>query len=270
MATFKGLPFKEYQELEGINKSSLDLINKAPALLKWSKECPEDKDGKNAGIFGNAFHTIVLEPEKFEERYCVALKCDKRTIDGKAEYKAFIDEVKGKKLIILDQKEIHKLKLMQGSVMAHPEARSLIEASEKEVSFHCEREGYWTKSRHDGIVKSRHVSFDLKSLDPGNREFDKAWGTAVAKRRYDVQAAHYEEDYKHEFGVGLRAFYFIVVSKSLSLGRYECRVMKLSTEQKDQGREDREKNIKRYLSCSESNKWPGIETTVIPAYTQRS
>jgi exodeoxyribonuclease VIII len=164
---------------------------------------------------------------------------------------------------------MHQLKLMHGSVMAHPEARKILELGETEVTFHCQREGYNTKSRHDILIESAKVSCDLKTLDPGSKEFSEAWGAAVEKRRYDVQAAHYNEDFKHELGCNLKAFYFIVVSKSLSMGRYECRVMKLNPEQKEQGMIDRNKDVKRYLDCMNSGKFPGIETTVTPAYAKR-
>ncbi|MCP4365445.1 MAG: hypothetical protein GY800_09135 [Planctomycetes bacterium] len=267
MAILKGLPFDEYRKLEGVNKSTLDLINKAPGLVQWMRDCPEDTAKKNAGIFGNAFHTLVLEPEKFEKKYIVAPKIDKRTKAGKEEYQEFSSQSKGK--IILDQEEMHQLKLMQGSVMAHPEARKLIELAETEVTFHCDRGSYSTKSRHDGFIQKSMVSFDLKTIDPGNKELTEAWGATVEKRRYDVQAAHYNEDVIFEFGNNLKAFYFIVVSKSLSMGRYECRVMRLGLEQYEQGLEDRNKDMKKYLKCMDSERWPGIETTITPAYAKR-
>ena len=267
MSVIRGLSLEDYKKLDGVNKSTLDLVNKAPALIEWMQNCPEDTTKENAGIFGNAFHTLVLEPEMFESRYIVAPNVDRRTTSGKKEYAEFIEMSKG--LIVLSQDDMHKLKLMQGSVMAHPESSRLIELSEKEVTFHCDRNGYFTKSRHDlTIIKSR-VSCDLKTIDPGNKSFEDAWGEAVEKRRYDVQAAHYGEDFKHEFKEDLREFYFIVVSKSLSLGRYECRVMKLNDEHKDQGKIDRDKDLKRYLDCLKSGKFPGIETTVSPAYAKR-
>lgn len=265
--TIEKLPFEKYRELDGINKSTLDLIDKSPAMVLWSKNCPEDKEKNNAGVFGNAFHTLILEPDEFEDRYVVAPKVDKRTKAGKAEYELFKAESVGK--ILLEQKEMHQLKLMQGSVVAHPEARRLIDVAQTEVTFHCNRGKYWTKSRHDGLIKSAGVSFDLKTLDIGNKDFADAWGHSVETRRYDVQEAHYREDYAFEFGEELKAFYFIVVSKTLSLGKYETRVMKNGKDMLERGLADRNKNIKTYLDCVKTGKWPGIETTVVPAYSKR-
>ena len=267
MAVIRGLSFEDYKKLDGVNKSTLDLVNKAPALIEWMNNCPEDTTKENAGIFGSAFHTLVLEPDMFEKKYIVAPKIDRRTNAGKKEYEEFLSA--SKDLVVLSQEDMHKLKLMQGSVMAHPEARKMIELSEKEVTFQCDRGGYSTKSRHDIFIEKSRVSCDLKTIDPGNKSFEDSWGEAVEKRRYDVQAAHYGDDFKHEFGEELRDFYFIVVSKSLSLGRYECRVMKLNDEQKEQGKVDRDKDLKRYLDCLKSGKFPGIETTVSPAYAKR-
>ena len=71
MGVIEKLPFDEYRNLDGINKSTLDLINKSPALVEWQRNCPEDTTKENAGVFGNAFHTLILEPDEFEHRYIV-------------------------------------------------------------------------------------------------------------------------------------------------------------------------------------------------------
>ncbi len=60
------LPFEEYQQLPGLNQST---------LKKWLSTTPIQHDSyKNlqALQFGNAGHCLLLEPEKFEDLYVSA------------------------------------------------------------------------------------------------------------------------------------------------------------------------------------------------------
>ena len=263
----ENMPFEEYKEIDAINNSTLSLVSKSLGLIEWSKNCPSDDKEDDAGIFGNAFHCLVLEPDEFASRYIVAPKCDRRKTEGKKIYQDFLD-TRGNK-IVLEQKTMKQLDLMRGSVMAHPEAKKMIEAAKKEVTFVCEHEGHRTKSRHDLFIPGAMVSADLKTLDPGTREFHEAWGAAVEKRRYDVQEAHYRADVEHETWECLRGFFFIVVSKRQTLGRYETHVMRLTNEQRERGAKTRERDIEKYLKGIASGRMPGIEVTVTPAYALR-
>ncbi len=261
------MSFEEYKAIDAVNNSTLKLVAVSPALVLWDKECPKDDEDDDAGVFGNALHCIVLEPNEFDKRYAVAPTSPRNTKEGKAEHAEF--ELTVGDRIVIGAKDKRKLVLMWGSVMAHPEARAIIDACKKEVTYICDHGTHKTKSRHDLNSKKLRISGDLKSIDPGNKPFAKAWADAVEERCYDEQEAHYRHDFKHETGEDLKDFFFIAVSKRKTLGRYETHVMRLTKEQRENGEKLRKRNTKRYLECLKSGKFPGIETTETPKFSNR-
>lgn len=51
---------------------------------------------KDAYVVGSAFHTLTLEPHKFDSEFAVAPMCDKRTKAGKEIYEQFVSSAERK------------------------------------------------------------------------------------------------------------------------------------------------------------------------------
>lgn len=84
--------------------SSLKEFNLSPKhyieYIERKKEATPDM------ILGSAFHCYILENEKFDNKYIVAPKFDKRTKEGKANSEAFQLEHTGKETLTPDQWDV--------------------------------------------------------------------------------------------------------------------------------------------------------------------
>lgn len=119
---------EDYHAGDGVSKSQLDMVAKNPALLKWVKAAPEDEEKKSALDMGTALHCLLLEPKEFDKRFIVAPQFNRRTNQGKADEEAFLKDVAGMGMTVMDAEQGRKLKLMRDSAMAHPAARWMLEA----------------------------------------------------------------------------------------------------------------------------------------------
>jgi exodeoxyribonuclease VIII len=75
------LSSEAYHHGPGISRSGLMEFKRSPYHY-WYKHLNPDyiaEPATPAQIFGNALHTYVLEPEKFDQQFFVAPKFDKRT-----------------------------------------------------------------------------------------------------------------------------------------------------------------------------------------------
>lgn len=69
---YPDMPAAEYHAAPAASKSDLDKIARSPAHYRAYKENPPEQT--KAMALGTAFHTLVLEPEKFSGDYCLALR----------------------------------------------------------------------------------------------------------------------------------------------------------------------------------------------------
>lgn len=255
---------QEYHGGEGVSKSQLDLIGKCPALVKWNAKAPEDEDKKNALIMGTALHCLLLEPQFFDERFAVMPKYDLRTNNGKESAKKFNLENEHK--IILLEEEKRKLRLMQESTFAHPAARKLLD-----MDGHCESSIFWIddetgllcKIRPDKIINGKPIIVDVKKTGDMDR-----FSNSIDEYRYHVQASMYMDGYRQHFGV-TPTFIFIVVSESISAGKYPVRVFILDDHDLSVGYELYRNNILTYAHCINSGEWDGVELIKRPEWARR-
>ena len=78
----KQMSAEDYRNNEAFSRSQLFKLSKSPAHFKYALENPEVETPALA--FGTAFHSYVLEKDKFDNEYIVAPKLDRRTKEGKA------------------------------------------------------------------------------------------------------------------------------------------------------------------------------------------
>ncbi|WP_272962294.1 PD-(D/E)XK nuclease-like domain-containing protein [Alcanivorax jadensis] len=254
---YKDIPNAAYHAGEGISKSQLDMLAKAPALLPWSKAAPEDKEKMKALDFGDAMHAVLLEPHRFENEYVVAPKFDRRSKAGKAEAEAW--EAANANRVQLTAEDGRKIALMRESVMAHPDARRLLDAEgDVESSIYWEEGGVLCRCRPDKALPTHNFIVDVKTTaDMAKFHF------SARDYRYDVQDAYYSSGYRHHFG-DHPTFIFLVVSTSISCGKYPVELLELSPEDKDNGIQLYRAELETYRQCLETNDWPGIRTLSLP------
>lgn len=259
---YTNIPNADYHAGPGISKSILDLAHKAPALVEWNRRAPRDEQAVGATDLGDAFHALLLEPERFHSDFIVAPAVDRRTKAGKEEYAEFLDAARGRK--VLDADDARKLGLMRESALAHPFARRLLEAEgDVEASI------YWTdpdtgllcRCRPDKRVTAHRILLDVKTCADVAR-----FATSVEEYRYHVQDAFYSEGEARCFGEPPAAFLFLVVSTSLDAGRYPTRLFALTPSEREAGRTAWRKDLDTIAECERTGIWPGIETISRPAW----
>lgn len=257
---------EEYHSGPAVSKSQLDDIAISPAVYQWKKSAPVDEEKLTALDMGTALHCLLLEPDEFEGRFIIAPEFNRRTTIGKESEKAFLDDCKATGKTVMTFEEGRKLRLMRESVMAHPDARLLLEHDR-----HAESSLYWTdeetgeqcRIRPDSYLTDVPVTFDVKkTADIGRFE------THVEEFRYYVQDAMYTEGYEKLFGEP-SDFFFLMVSDTIDCGRYPVRVMKVEQDWKSAGYEEWHKNLRRFHECKLNDDWHDFETLYRPFWAKR-
>ncbi len=199
----------------GLSKSSLDKINKSIDHYFMEPD-PET----TAMQVGSAFHTVILEPEKFHEEYiCGPVDCDKRTSAGKKAWNELQED--NPKKVILGVSDWDMIHYMKESLSRHNLASDMLKLdegyAEETIMWNDEELNTLMKGRTDFRNLSRKAIIDLKSTrdsTPDKIEKD-LWSTDL---RYHLQAAIYTDGIRSILKDQRWEFYFIYVEKKPPYG----------------------------------------------------
>ena len=266
--TLYDLPNDVYHGANGYSKSSLDIIAKDAGLLEWAKNAPEDEEKKATLDFGTAVHSCILEPDLYESDYAVMEKVNGATKEGKAYKAKFLADREQDGLEVLTAEEDKKIRLMSGSLKAHPKAAQLLKNGAAEVSIFWRdpETGIVFKIRCDWLTKLGDTPFifDVKTCD--NPElFEKS----VAEYRYHVQDAFYSWVFESAMKVA-PIFSFGVVGKHINCGKYPVRLLLLDPKDKLEGAAKCEEAIETLVECINTDRWGGFEIITRPAWAKKN
>lgn len=255
----KDLPNDEYHQRDEVSKSQLDLFHHDQYGIDWQKKCPVDDDKVKVFDFGDAMHAICLEPDRLKSEFIVMPAFNLRTNAGKEEKAAWLCENDGKKVLTTDEHK--KLNLMFESVMAHPQARALIEAEGL-----AESSWFWTDS--DTGVKCRcrpdkqigRLLVDVKTT-PDLAKFKYS----VDDFRYYVQDPFYSDGVSAN-GIAEPEMEFLVIQKSISAGRYPVMVCRLPEDVIEYGRIIYKQDLEAYARYLDGKREPTIELEMAPRF----
>lgn len=245
------MPAAEYFAHPAVNQSRLKKLAKAntPRHFKASLDKPEPDKGEFA--FGRALHTLLLEPEKFDESVLVW----KDTASRAEKYKKFALENPGKDIILASEAE--SLPLMADAFRTHPLSRGILNGARKEVTI------FWAdavtnmgcKARLD-ILHEDGVVYDIKTARDASLmgfAYDaKSYG-------YDRQAAWYLDAATAAFGEKFTKFGFVVLEKEEP---FEVQVFYCDEASIERGRQKNARDLAVYAHCLRTGIWPGYPQTV--------
>lgn len=237
----------EYHATKAISKSVLDMASRDLYMPMWSRECPQDQEKMKAFDFGDAMHAICLEPDRLKSEFVVMPNLNLRTNAGKQEKAEFEEEHKDSK--ILTAAEHKQLNLMFESVMAYKPARDLIEAdgvAERSYFWTDSQTGLECKCRPDKEITADNLLVDIKTA-PDLKKFSYS----VDDYRYYVQDPWYCDGVTR-FGRGPMRMEFLVIQKTVEIGRYPVMVVRLPEEAIQYGRLQYQKDLIRYSQFLES------------------
>lgn len=257
---------EDYHAGDGVSKSQLDMVALSPALLKWQKSAPVDTEKLKALDMGTALHCLLLEPEEFDKRFIVAPQFNRRSNQGKSDEEAFMRDVAGMGMTVMDAEQGRRLQLMRDSAMAHPAARWMLEAegySEASMYWIDEETGELCRTRPDRYLKQHPVIVDVKKVADMDR-----FARHVEEFRYHVQDAMYREGALRTTGKP-HGFFFIAVSETIDCGRYPVRVFELDAPDIDAGHALFRRDLNTYHQCRTSDDWGGVEIIKRPEWARK-
>jgi len=209
--------FDQYLALDRVSNSYLNKLSRVPAMAKVKTEATP------AMTFGTAFHSFILEPDKFSNQIAVCPKCDKRTKAGKEVYADFTAESAQKVVISID--EFETIQSMRESISRHPAAARLLSEgiAEQSVLWTDHDTGIECKARPDWITKDS-VVVDLKTTrDASEYGFTKS----IVNFRYYQQSAMYLDALNIVDDIEYTEFVFVAIETTIP---FRVEVYSLDTE----------------------------------------
>ena len=260
------MPADHYHLHPAVGHSGLVRIMRSPAHYREYVTHPPE--ATPAMQLGTAFHTALLEPDRFGDAFVVAPRFDRRTKDGKAAAEAWEADNAGK--IALSAEQMAAIQSMAYLVRCHTGADKLLSHGLAEMS------GFWTdpeagiecKCRPDFLVMEgdRIIGIvDVKTCCDASAD---GFARAIATLGYDVQAAFYQDGVKTLTGRTI-PFYFIAVEKDAP---YAVAAYKASDEVIEVGRTKYRGALQLLTWCREHDTWPAyqpngeIETINLPRW----
>jgi hypothetical protein len=214
-------------------------------LAKWLSP-PEEPTP--ALVIGHAFHLSVLEPDLYK-RFVVVQPEFKGEGMRKAKSDWLATLPPG--AVVLKEEDKARVDAMRESVMAHPLARRLFEASGM-----VEASGYWVDPETGILCRCRpdklltHAVPDLKSTIDASPD---GFARAIVQHGYHIQSAHY--------GAGIEAingeappWLFVPCEKDPP---YACAVYVADEAMLARGRAERAKVMRELRTAIETDTWPG-------------
>lgn len=258
---FTGMHQDEYRALPALSNSDATMIQVNPSDYVWSRNAPTNFAKVQTKDMGTALHALLLEPETYDDLILVSSVKGRNT-------KAFENEVAtNPDNIVLTAEEAEQIKIMAGSVMAHPKASKLLALkgnNECSVIVNDPLTGADLKCRPDkDAVELIGACIDVKkTADLSKWRTDKEWLNPMFEFDYGHQAAFYLHTLSLHYGFEVKKFIFVAIQSSIALGRYPVGVFEVSKEQLIAwgfwGR--MLANIDRYKQCLDNNDWEHSET----------
>jgi len=182
-----------HADKESISRSALMDFDKS-AYTYWAKHLNPDrpkKDATDAMILGSAFHTLILEPNKFGNIYAVMPEKKLLRDVGREEYdlnESRINAIKQNlaKNTIISLTDYNNLIAMKERLKSKDNAMSLIEDAPIENSFFWrdEHSGLLLKARPD--ILHDNMIVDLKTCSDAS---PRAFQAEMVKYGYHIQGA---------------------------------------------------------------------------------
>lgn len=270
MRIIKDLANEVYHSDAAISRSGIREFLRSPYHY-WSEylnpKAPPRKFS-DAMKMGSAFHTYILEYDKFEDDYEVEPpKVLLKDVGRKAydEYKLQLQELLDCGKIILSPEEYNILRAMEESLVNNQIAMDLISDCEYEVSL------FWSdphtqiacKARPD-IVGKEYIA-DLKTIS--SADF-RTFQSSIDAGAYHIQAAMIRDAYREITGKDYTQFIYICVENKYP---FATAIYILNEEALEIGRAEYKQALLDMKICFEKNEWLSyqIQTIGLPAWKKK-
>lgn len=250
------IPIEEYHQHPAISRSGIMEMQKTQ-FHYWHRYLNPRRTIEietDSMAFGRAFHTKILEPDEFNNRYAIIPKVDRRSAAGKAEYAKYQSLSLGKE--ILSEDDFIELNTMQESIKSNKLILKMILGAqfEKSIFWTNEETGIDLKCRPDILRKTMVI--DLKTTKDAS---ERAFTLDALHYGYHIQAAMIRDGLR-SIDIDINSFWYIVCEKSAP---YPCALYKIDDESIELGRYQYIEILKVYKQCREKNNWPAYKSKII-------
>jgi len=201
----------EYYAIKALSHSMLSCLAQNPMECKMRYvDDPPTLPRKDSAAFamGHAVHCLALEPEKFEERFAVAPKVDRRTTAGKVAWAEYLADCEGK--TVLDEQDHADAVACVQALNNHARFSAIMAQPRRvEVPFEFDLFGHKFKAKPDAIIDSMRLILDIKTTDDASPH---RWQWSAVDYGYHRQAWIYQRALEEATGQSYR-FIFAVVEK---------------------------------------------------------
>jgi len=250
-----GLDEREYHAHPALSSTQARQILDSPARYQWLQQQPR----KSTAAFdlGTAVHTKVLGTGANAITYPDEHLTPSGAVSTKAATVAWEEEQRAAGRVILSPNDFRRVDAMAEAVLAHDEARTLLEQPgipEASIFGTCDQTGIDLRARFDFLPEWDGTAFDLKTT--GTAATAHEFRRSVAQYRYDVQQGHYL-DTLHFAAARSVEYRFIVVE---SKAPHFVGVIQLDDHFAAIGRRDALRARRTLRDCIDSGIWPtGLE-----------
>lgn len=253
-----------YHAHEGISNTGIGYILDCPKRY-WYEYLNPDKPAKEIPKhfkIGQALHTSVLEPEKFDNTYCTIPKFDRRTTAGKEAHAEAEKAAKGK--ITLNEEDFSQVKFMADAMRETRVYRNIMKDGKIEHSF------FWSDDEFGVQCKSRpdwhngQIWLDVKTT-ASITDFPRK----LYNYGYHRQAAIAREAFKKAYNIEYKYFMFLVVEESAP---YLTASFVLDQDSLEKGFTDFRNGLRIYRDCLDKKEWPGypdeVQQIILPPWVK--
>jgi len=211
---------------------------------------------------GTAFHTALLEPEKYQKNYVEIPSFEKKskyqTLTIKEQLERWKEE--NKDSVTISSEDRDKVKMMLASCLDNPIINKIVnnEHALIEKEFYMVKDEICYTGTPDIIIPELNLVIDVKTTTDAS---PNKWSKAIHDREYMIQAALYIDAMNAIFGKEFNRFIWVVVENKHP---YSAMTYFAEPSLLDLGRNLILNASSDFKNCLLENNWPSYKTGLVP------
>ena len=249
---------EKFKELPHLRSTYIREFRKSPRHYFLREDIQETPSMK----LGTAFHTALLEPEKYSKNYVEVPSFEKKSKDQPLTIKEQLERWKeqNKDAVTITSDERDKVTMMLASCLDNSIISSLVNNKHAliEKEFYMVRDGICFTGQPDIVIPELNLVIDVKTTTDASPD---KWSKTVHEREYMIQSALYLDAMKAIYGEEFNRFIWIVVENKhpFSSMTYIAEPAIL-----DMGRNLIFNAAMEFKKCLSENTWPSYKTGLVP------
>jgi exodeoxyribonuclease VIII len=238
-----------------VSHSMLRGIKESPAKFRWEMDNPSPPSPAQA--LGSAIHMALLEPDKFQVKYAVYPKVDRRTKAGKASHDEWKKANEDK--LHLSENDMLVVERIHAKTFDDDFFQKFLRKGRKEVSLFAKdpTTGLLRRARLDNWIEELGVVVDIKTTDSAQ---EHVFLSDITRYQYYTQAAYYTDMVELVTGSRPKAFVLLAVEKTKDC---DIRAFSVSPQALVEGSKIYRSWLSTLAECIASDKWPGYKREFI-------